>query len=139
MEAWPAEPHRRPLALMDGLVGRTLILPMKPLQGVLPTMVAALDWRLRGRLSRRLQEDRFAGAAGERLLVLLPDQAWPALVLLGLGDRLDPEVFSASLKQVQGLGIPGERVWIAPTPAPKGWQSAGPQWLGNAGETLVNL
>ena len=101
-------------------------------------MVSALDWRLLGRLSRRLQSDRFSGQAGERLLLLLPKEAWPAVVLLGLGSRLDPEDFSVSLKQVRGLGTPGDRVWIAPSPAPTGWQSAGPQWLRAAGEVMVS-
>ena len=137
MEAWPATAHRRALSLIDGLTGRTIILPLTPHGENLPSLVAALDWRLLGRLSRRLSTDRFAGHAGHRLLLLLPKEAWPAVVLLGTGTRLDPDDFSAGLKQVQGLGTPGDRVWVAPNPAPSGWQSAAPQWLQAAGEIMV--
>jgi len=133
---WPAGAEVDALQCIDRLVGRTLVLPTAPLTGRLPGLAEALDWRLSGRIGRRVAAERFSGASGERLLVLLPDQPWPMVCLLGFGDALDPDVFSASLAQVRGLRC-ADRVWLDPDPAPTGWRDAAPRWLSAAGEVLV--
>jgi hypothetical protein len=134
--AWPAGAGVDALQCIDRLVGRTLILPTAPLTGRLPALAEALDWRLSGRIGRRIASERFTGASGERLLVLLPDQPWPMVCMLGFGAALDPDVFSASLAQVRGLRG-ANRVWLDPEPAPAGWRDAAPRWLRAAGEVLV--
>lgn len=135
---WPAEAGGLALRAVDSLAGHTMILPTGRLLGRLPTLAAALDWRLGGRIAQRVAAERFSGDSGERLLLLLPEHPWPVVVLLGFGQQLDPDVFSASLAQVRSLGG-GRRMWLDPDLAPKGWRSAAPQWLRAAGERLVGL
>ena len=135
---WPAEADGLALRAVDALAGYTIVVPTGRLVGRLPTLAWALDWRLGGRIARRVAQSRFTGESGERLLLMLPDRPWPVVVLLGFGRQLDPEVFSASLAQVRSLGS-GQRVWFDPDLAPKGWRAAAPQWLRAAGERLVSL
>ena len=126
------------LSVIDHAVGATLILPTSTLKGPLTGYLAALDWRLRGRLSQRVISGRYTGQAGERLLLLFADEAWPTVLLLGMGERVDPDHFSASLSQVRGL-TGNRRVWLPPNPCPSGWSPAVPRWLASAGEDLVEV
>ena len=135
---WPIEAGGLALRAVDSCAGHTMVVPTGRLLGRLPTLAAALDWRLGGRIAQRVAAERFRGESEERLLLLLPEHPWPVVVLLGFGQQLDPEAFSASLAQVRSLGG-GQRVWLDPDLAPKGWRSAVPQWLRAAGERLVGL
>ena len=135
---WPPEAGGLALRAVDAVAGHTMVVPTGRLLGRLPTLAAALDWRLGGRIAQRVAAERFRGESGERLLLLLPEHPWPVVVLLGFGGELDPDAFSASLAQVRSLGG-GQRAWLDPDLAPKGWRSAAPQWLRAAGERLVVL
>ncbi len=135
---WPAEAGGLALRTVDSVAGHTMVVPTGRLLGRMPTLASALDWRLGGRIAQRVAAERFTGQSGERLLLLLPEHPWPVVVLLGFGQELDPEAFSSSLAQVRSLGG-GQRVWLDPDLAPKGWRAAAPQWLRAAGERLVGL
>jgi hypothetical protein len=80
---------------------------VRPLRGA----AGLLDWRLNGRLSDCLREQRFAGARGERLLMPTRRIPWPAVLVLGLGDArdFDDEAFRDTLDTafsvMRGMGL----------------------------------
>ena len=86
---WPAEAGGLALRTVDSVEGFTMVVPTARLLGRLPTLAAALDWRLGGRIAQRVAAERFTGQSGERLLLLLPEHPWPVVVLLD-GPRLRP-------------------------------------------------
>jgi leucyl aminopeptidase len=80
---------------------------VRPLRGA----AGLLDWRLNGRLSECLREQRFAGARAERLLMPTRRIPWRAVLVLGLGSArdFDDEAFRDTLDNafsvMRGMGI----------------------------------
>jgi hypothetical protein len=80
---------------------------VRPLRGA----AGLLDWRLNGRLSECLRDERFAGERGERLLWPTKRIPWRAVLAIGLGATrdFDEERFRDTLDTtftvMQGLGL----------------------------------
>jgi hypothetical protein len=68
---------------------------IRPLRGA----AGLADWRMNGRLSECLREERFAGLAGERLLIPTRRLPWRAVLGLGMGASrdFDDDRFRAAL------------------------------------------
>jgi hypothetical protein len=79
---------------------------VRPLRGA----AGLLDWRLNGGLSACLREERFTGAAGEKLLMPTARLPWQAVLAVGVGPsaKFDEPRFRESLATVlttaRGLG-----------------------------------
>jgi hypothetical protein len=80
---------------------------VRPLRGP----AGLLDWRLNGRLSHWLREERFAGAPGEKLLMPTQRVPWSAVLAVGVGAtaEFDEDRFRTALTIVldaaRGLGL----------------------------------
>jgi hypothetical protein len=66
--------------------GDALVVPVwtdiRPLRGA----AGLLDWRLCGRLSQMLRDGRFAGIAGEKLLLATNRVPWQRVLAMGVGE-----------------------------------------------------
>jgi hypothetical protein len=80
---------------------------VRPLRGA----AGLVDWRLNGRLSACLREERFTGAHGERLLLPTRRLPWRAVLALGLGESRDFDearfvgALETTFTVLQGLGL----------------------------------
>lgn len=78
--------------------GDALVVPVwydvRPLRGA----AGLLDWRLCGRLSNLLQQNRLTGAMGEKLLLVTDRLPWTRVLALGVGQStaFDDQVFQAT-------------------------------------------
>jgi len=98
--------------------GDALVVPLwtdvRPLRGA----AGLLDWRLNGRLSQLLREDRLEGEVGEKLLFFTTRVPWRRILTVGVGQTtsFSEDVFRTSLNAVfdsfRGLGI--QSVGVAP-------------------------
>jgi hypothetical protein len=86
---------------------------VRPLRGP----AGLLDWRLNGRLSHWLREERFAGEPGEKLLMPTQRVPWSAVLAVGVGasTAFDEERFRTALTIVLGAarGLRLQRLAIA--------------------------
>jgi hypothetical protein len=80
---------------------------VRPLRGA----AGLLDWRLNGRLSDCLREERFAGERAERLLLPTKRIPWRAVLALGLGATRDfdearfRDTLDCAFTVMRGLGV----------------------------------
>jgi hypothetical protein len=80
---------------------------VRPLRGA----AGLLDWRLNGRLSQCLRDERFTGEPAERLLLPTRRIPWRAILALGLGSArdFDDDRFRGALDTaftvMRGLGL----------------------------------
>jgi hypothetical protein len=80
---------------------------VRPLRGA----AGLLDWRLNGRLSECLREERFTGEPAERLLLPTKRIPWRAVLALGLGSARDFDedrfraVLDTAFAVIRGLGL----------------------------------
>jgi hypothetical protein len=80
---------------------------VRPLRGA----AGLVDWRLNGRLSQCLREERFAGDLGERLLLPTGRLPWRGILALGLGAARDFDddrfrgALDAAFSVMRGLGL----------------------------------
>jgi hypothetical protein len=80
---------------------------VRPLRGA----AGLLDWRLNGRLSDCMREERFTGEAAERLLLPTRRIRWQAVLALGLGSARDFDddrfrtVLDHAFAVIRGLGL----------------------------------
>ena len=80
---------------------------VRPLRGA----AGLLDWRLNGRLSQLLREDRLLGDAGEKLLFFTTRVPWRRILTIGVGptSSFSEDAFRSSLRILfdafRGLGI----------------------------------
>jgi hypothetical protein len=100
------------LARWDQSVGGDLfVIPVwsdvRPLRGA----AGLVDWRLNGRLSECLREERFTGTLGERLLLPTRRLPWRAVLALGLGNSSDFDetrfhtAIETTFTVLRGLGL----------------------------------
>jgi hypothetical protein len=86
---------------------------IRPLRGP----AGLLDWRLNGRLSHWLREERFAGEPGEKLLMPTQRVPWSAVLAVGVGasTAFDEERFRTALTLVldTARGLRLQRLAIA--------------------------
>ncbi len=91
--------------------GDVLVVPLwtdvRPLRGV----AGLLDWRLNGRLSQMLREEKLRGELGEKMLFLNDRVPWKHILAVGLGatDEFNEHAFKTGLRSAfdsfRGLGI----------------------------------
>jgi leucyl aminopeptidase len=80
---------------------------VRPLRGA----AGLLDWRLNGRLSDCLREERFAGERGDRLLWPTQRLPWRGVLALGLGATRDfdedrfRDALDTTFAVMRGLGL----------------------------------
>lgn len=111
------EVHPGTLAGLDRLDVESLALPLFEVRAQPAGAVGLADWRLCGRIARLLKSSRFAGAAGEVLLMPARRRigAVERVFLFGLGppDGAVPDV-APLLAVLSGAGV--SRFAIAPPP-----------------------
>jgi hypothetical protein len=93
-----------------------------------------VDWRLCGRLSELIAGGRFAGHAGERLLLHSDRLPWRAALAMGLGPRAEvpPDLVSWAVAAGRGLGV--RHLALAP---PSGASHDGEHAVRSAQEALA--
>lgn len=80
---------------------------VRPLRGA----AGLIDWRLNGRLSQSLREERFTGTPGEKLLLPTKRIPWRAILAVGLGpvgivdDERSSGFLSVVFEVMTGLGM----------------------------------
>jgi hypothetical protein len=109
----PADLARWDQAPPGDLFAVPITTDVRPLRGP----AGLLDWRLNGRLSHWLREERFAGELGDKLLMPTRRIPWTAVLAVGVGasGAFDESRFRAALTLVldtaRGLGL--QRLAIA--------------------------
>jgi leucyl aminopeptidase len=91
--------------------GDVLVVPLwsdvRPLRGV----AGLLDWRLNGRLSQMLREEKLQGESGEKMLFFTERVPWKRILAVGLGateafnEQALKKGFRSAFDSFRGLGI----------------------------------